>query len=103
VTYGAQVSQRYAYIYPILNGVFVHLILGCGLPICHQNRAKAQTKDAAIWAWEPLTAKSKKGWPQPVEQRTKKRWIALGKPIQDARKEGNRKDKEIYQEVVRLP
>jgi hypothetical protein len=45
-----------------------------GLPICHQNRAEAQTKDTTIWAWEPLTEKARKGWPQPVEQRTKKRW-----------------------------
>jgi hypothetical protein len=25
-----------------------------------------------IWAWESLTTKAKKGWPQPIEQRTKK-------------------------------
>jgi hypothetical protein len=36
-----------------------------------QNRAEAQTKDAEIWAWEPLTTKAKKGRPQPTEQRTR--------------------------------
>jgi hypothetical protein len=74
-----------------------------GLPICHQNRAEAQTKDAAIWAWEPLTTKARKGWPQPTEQRTEKIWIVSGQPVQAASKEGHWKDKERYREVVRLP
>jgi hypothetical protein len=57
-----------------------------GLPICCQNRAEAQTKDAAIWAWEPLTTKSRKGWPQPIEQRTEKIWTVSRQPVQAARK-----------------
>ena len=56
-----------------------------------------------IWAWEPLTTKSRKGWPQPTEQRTEKRWTVLGKLVQAARKEGHQEDKERYREVVRLP
>jgi hypothetical protein len=60
-------------------------------------------KDATIWAWEPLTTKVRKGRPQPIEQRTDQIWIVSGQPVQDARKEGHRKDKERYREVVRLP
>jgi hypothetical protein len=71
-----------------------------GLPICHQNRAEAQTKDVTIWAWEPLTTKSRKGWPQPIEQRTEKIWTVSGQPVQAASKEGHQKDKERYREVV---
>jgi hypothetical protein len=44
--------------------------LGAAYRYACQNRAEAQTKDAAIWAWEPLTKKAKKGQPQPNEQRT---------------------------------
>jgi hypothetical protein len=77
--------------------------LGACLPICRQNRAEAQTKDAAIWAWEPLTTKARKGQPQPTEQRTEKRWIVSGQPVQATSKEGHQKDKERYWEVVRLP
>jgi hypothetical protein len=54
----------------------------------------------AIWAWEPLTTKARKGQPQPTEQRTEKIWIVSGQPVQDARKEGHWKDKERYREVV---
>jgi hypothetical protein len=36
----------------------------------------------AIWAWEPLTKKSRKRWPQPTEQRTKKIWIVSGQLVQ---------------------
>jgi hypothetical protein len=71
-----------------------------GLPICHQNRAEAQTKDATIWAWEPLTKKARKGWPQPTEQRIEKIWTVSGQPVQAASKEGHQKDKERYREVV---
>jgi hypothetical protein len=68
-----------------------------------QNRAEAQTKDATIWAWEPLTTKARKGWPQPTKQRTEKRWTVSRQPVQAASKEGHQKDKERYREVVRLP
>jgi hypothetical protein len=68
-----------------------------------QNRVEAQTKDMAIWAWEPLTKKAGKGWPQPTEQRTEKRWTVSGQLVQATSKEGHRKDKERYREVVRLP
>jgi hypothetical protein len=100
---GAQVSRFHAYIHPYRNGISGHLILGRGLLICHQNRAEAQTKDAAMWAWEPLTAKARKGQPQPIEQRTEKIWIVSGQPVQAASKEGHQKDKQGYREVVRLP
>jgi hypothetical protein len=53
-----------------------------------------------IWAWEPLTTKAKKGHPQPTKQRTEKIWIVSGQLVQAARKEGHRKDKERYREVV---
>jgi hypothetical protein len=43
----------------------------------------------AIWAWEPLTTKSRKGWPQPTEQRTEKIWTVSGQPVQATRKEGH--------------
>jgi hypothetical protein len=56
-----------------------------------------------IWAWEPLTAKSKKGWPQLIEKRIEKRWTVSGQPVQATSKEGYRKDKERYREVVWLP
>jgi hypothetical protein len=44
---------------------FGNLILGYSLPICCQNRAEDQTKDATIWAWEPLTKNTGKGNPNP--------------------------------------
>jgi hypothetical protein len=53
-----------------------------------------------IWAWEPLAEKPRKGKPQPTKKRTEKRWIVLGKLVQDANKEGHQKYKEGYQEVV---
>jgi hypothetical protein len=53
-----------------------------------------------IWAWKPLTTKARKGQPQPNEQSTEKRWKVLGQPVQAANKEGHRKDKERYREVV---
>jgi hypothetical protein len=56
-----------------------------------------------IWAWEPLTTKARKGRPQPTEQRTEQRWTVSRQPVQAASKEGQRKDKERYREVVRLP
>jgi hypothetical protein len=56
-----------------------------------------------IWAWEPLTKKTRKGWPQPIEQRTEKIWTVSGQPVQATSKEGHQKDKEGYREVVRLP
>jgi hypothetical protein len=99
----AQVSRCSAYIHQDQNEISGHLILGCDLPICRQNRAEAQTKDAAIWAWEPLTTKVEKGRPQPTEKRTQQRWTVSGQPVQAVSKEGHRKDKEIYWEVVRLP
>jgi hypothetical protein len=40
-----------------------------------------------------LTAKARKGQPQPTEQRTKKRWTVSGQPVQAASKEGHRKTK----------
>jgi hypothetical protein len=46
-----------------------------------------------IWAWEPLTTKTRKEWPQPKEQRIEKIWTTSGKPFQYARKEGHWKDK----------
>jgi hypothetical protein len=46
-----------------------------------------------IWAWEPLTTKSRKGQPQPKEQRTEKIWTVSGQPAQSVRKEGHWKDK----------
>jgi hypothetical protein len=64
---------------------------------------KLKQKTQTIWAWEPLTAKARKGRPQPTEQRTEKRWTVSGQPVQAARKEGHWKDKERYREVVRLP
>jgi hypothetical protein len=86
--------------HPNQNGISGHLILGRSLLICCQNRAEAQTKDATIWAWEPLTTKSRKGHPQPTKQRIEKIWTVSKQPLQAARKEGNQKDKERYQEVV---
>jgi hypothetical protein len=53
-----------------------------------------------IWAWEPLTTKSRKGWPQTIEKSAEKIWKSLGKPFQDISKEAHQKDKEIYREVV---
>jgi hypothetical protein len=49
-----------------------------------------------ISVWEPLTSKSRKGRPQPAEQRIEKRQITLGKPVQALSKEGHKKYKEIY-------
>jgi hypothetical protein len=45
-----------------------------------------------IWAWKPLTAKSRKGWPQPPKKRTEQRWTVSGQPVQDVSKERHRKD-----------
>jgi hypothetical protein len=64
--------------------------------------SRSSTKDVTIWVGEPLTKKAKKGWPQPTKKRTEKIWTVLGQPIQAASKEGHRKDKERYREVVRL-
>jgi hypothetical protein len=47
--------------------------------------------------------KSQERAPQPTEQRTEKRWIVSRQPVQATSKEGHRKDKERYREVVRLP
>ena len=99
-TSSSQVSRCSAYIHLDRNGFSGHLILGHNLPICRQNRAEDQTKYAPIWVWESLTAKARKGWPQPIEQRTDKRWIVLGQLVQDASKEGHSSDKERYQELV---
>jgi hypothetical protein len=85
-TSSAQVSWCFAYILPFRNEISRHLILGRDLSICRQNRAEAQTKDATIWAWEPLTTKSRKGWPQPTKQRIEKRWTVLGQLVQAQRK-----------------
>jgi hypothetical protein len=60
-----------------------------------QNQAEDQTKDVTIWAWEPLTIKARKGWPKPTKQRTEKRWIVSGQPIQAASQK--------VPKVVRLP
>jgi hypothetical protein len=57
----------------------------------------------AIWAWEPLIAKDKKGQPQHVEKMIEKIWTTSGQLVQAASKEGHHKDKERYREVVRLP
>jgi hypothetical protein len=57
----------------------------------------------AIWAYEPLTTKARKGWPQPMEKMIAKIWTVSGQPVQAASKEVHRKDKERYWEVVRLP
>jgi hypothetical protein len=100
VTYGSQVSWCSAYIHPDRNGISRYLIIGCDLLIYRQNRAEAQTKDVVIWAWEPLAEKARKGWLQPTEQRIDQIWKVLGQPFQAARKEGHRKDKERYSEVV---
>jgi hypothetical protein len=62
--------------------------------------SRSSKKRTVIWAWEPLTVKSKKWWPQPVEQRTEKIWIASRQPVKAASKEGHQKDKERYREVV---
>jgi hypothetical protein len=61
---------------------------------------KLKQKTQTIWAWEPLTTKARKGRPQPIEQRTEKRWTTSGQPVQAASKEGHQKDKERYREVV---
>jgi hypothetical protein len=74
--------------------------LGTAYRYARQNRAEAQTKDMAIWAWEPLTTKYRKGKPQPTKQRKEKIWIVSGQLVQATRKEGHQKDKERYQEVV---
>jgi hypothetical protein len=66
-----------------------------------EHKLKQKTRE--IWAWEPLTTKSRIGRPQPMEQRTEKIWIVSRQPVQDESKEGHQKDKERYQEVVRLP
>jgi hypothetical protein len=39
--------------------------------------SRSSNKRREIWAWEPLTTKAKKGWPQPIEQRTEKIWISI--------------------------
>jgi hypothetical protein len=53
-----------------------------------------------IWVREPLTTKAKKGHPQPTEQRIEKRCTVSRQPIQATRKEGHKKEKERYREVV---
>jgi hypothetical protein len=35
---------------------------------------KLKQKTCKFWAWEPLIAKSRKGWSQPVEKRADQRW-----------------------------
>jgi hypothetical protein len=65
--------------------------------------SRSSNKDATIWAGEPLTTKASRGQPQPTEQRTEKIWRVSVQPVQAASKEGHRKDKERYREVVRLP
>jgi hypothetical protein len=66
------------------------------IKIEHKLKQKTQT----IWAWEPLTTKARKGWPQPTKQRIEKIWTVSGQPVQAVRKEGHQKDKERYREVV---
>jgi hypothetical protein len=46
--------------------------LGVAYRYVAQNRAKPQTKDATIWVGEPLTTKSRKGWPQPKKKGQRK-------------------------------
>jgi hypothetical protein len=53
-----------------------------------------------VWVWEPLIVESRKGNPQPKEQRTKKVWETSEKPVQDTSKEGEWEDEERYWEVV---
>jgi hypothetical protein len=57
---------------------------------------KLKQKTLTIWAWEPLTEKSRKGQAPTRRKKDKKIWIASGQPVQDARKEGHQKDKERY-------
>jgi hypothetical protein len=77
--------------------------LGAAYRYAVKIEQKLKQKTWTIWAWEPLTTKARKGWPQPTEQRTEKIWTVSGQPVQAASKEGHRKDKERYREVVRLP
>jgi hypothetical protein len=94
--YSAQVSRCSTYIHTNRNGISRHLVLRRDLPLCRQNRAEAQTKYVTICAWEHLTTKSRKGWPQTTD----KIWKVSGQPIEAASKEGHQKDKERYWEVV---
>jgi hypothetical protein len=57
----------------------------------------------AVKIEQKLAAKTRKGRPQPIEQRTEKIWTVSGQPVQAASKEGHWKDKHGYQEVVKLP
>jgi hypothetical protein len=50
-----------------------------------EQKLKQKTRQA----WEPLTAKVRKGKPQPTKKRTEKIWKNLGQPIQAARNEGH--------------
>jgi hypothetical protein len=61
-----------------------------------KSSRSSNKRRAAIWAWEPLTTKARKGWPQPTEQSIEKRWTVSGQPVQAASKEGHQKDKERY-------
>jgi hypothetical protein len=77
--------------------------LGAAYRYAIKIEQKLKQKTRTIWAWEPLTTKARKGWPQPIEQRTEKIWTVSGQPVQATSKEGHQKDKERYREVVQLP
>jgi hypothetical protein len=67
--------------------------------------SKSSRSSNKRWQFGPgnPSQKIRKGWPQPTKQRTEKRWIVSGQPVQATSKEGHWKDKERYREVVRLP
>jgi hypothetical protein len=64
---------------------------------------KLKQKTQQFGPGNPSQQNPGKGRPQPIEQRIEKIWIVSGQPVQAASKEGHRKDKERYWEVVRLP
>jgi hypothetical protein len=74
--------------------------LGAAYRYAIKIEKKLKQKTRTIWAWEPLTTKYRKGWPQPKEQRIEKIWTVSRQPVQAARKEGHQKDKERHREVV---
>jgi hypothetical protein len=64
---------------------------------------KLKQKTRQFGPGNPSQQNPGKGGPNHIEQRKEKRWIVSGQPVQAASKEGHRKDKEKYWEVVRLP
>jgi hypothetical protein len=60
--------------------------LGAAYRYAVKIEQKLKQKTRTIWAWEPLTAKARKGWPQPTEQRIEKIWTVSGQPVQACKK-----------------